>query len=134
VISATGPGPAEVDRFSLRTSDRQALQFKVVRLDLSNGGLPSAHLREHMRSGEPITVEYHVENGVNIADRYIDAIASPQPSQRPTPPMLSKILRGSAEPTQNGKQPINPTSFGEDQAGELYLASQGGQIHRLIVE
>lgn len=70
VIAADGPNSAEVDRFTLRTADGQMLQFTVGRLDLSNGGLPSAHLREHMLSGEPITVYYH---GTEVI-RYTDAV------------------------------------------------------------
>jgi hypothetical protein len=73
VISADGPSAAQVDVFSLRQADGQVLRFQVGRLDLSNGGLPAAHLREHMLSGEPVSVSYHVENGVNVADRYTDA-------------------------------------------------------------
>ena len=73
VISADGPNAAEVSTFSLRTEAGQVIDFAVGRLDLSNGGLPAPHLREHLVAGEPITVGYHVENGVNIADRYVDA-------------------------------------------------------------
>ncbi len=87
MIAAEGTTAAQVDSFSLRTSDGQVIQFKVVRLDLTNGGLPSAHLREHMSSGEPIAVTYHVENGVNIADRYTDA-ATEEPAGPPTPTRL----------------------------------------------
>lgn len=69
VISADGPDAARVDRFSLRTNDGQVLQFTVGRLDLSNGGLPAPHLREHLVSGIPITVFY---DGTEVM-RYIDA-------------------------------------------------------------
>jgi glucose/arabinose dehydrogenase len=44
------------------------------------------------------------------------------------------LSAGSAEPTQYGELSINPTAFGEDEAGELYVVSQGGQVFRLIVE
>jgi hypothetical protein len=73
VITADGPNAAEVNRFTLRTADGRALDFTVGRLDLANGGLPSAHLREHMVSGEPITVFYNVQDGANVANRYTDA-------------------------------------------------------------
>lgn len=69
VIAADGPNAAQVDTFSLRTSEGQVLQFTVGRLDLSNGGLPAPHLREHLVSGEPITVYYY---GTEII-RYMDA-------------------------------------------------------------
>ncbi len=87
VIAADGQSAAQVDSFSLRTADGQILAFRVVRLDLTNGGLPSAHLREHLSSGEPIAVTYHVESDVNIADRYVDApIDSPSTSSPTTAP------------------------------------------------
>jgi hypothetical protein len=73
VLTATGPSVAEVDHISLRSDDGQTLEFDVGVLDLSDGGLPAPHLREHMASGEQITVTYHVENGTNVIDRYTDA-------------------------------------------------------------
>ena len=73
VLAADGPNVAEVATFSLRTADGQTLEFKVGVLDVANGGLPAPHLREHKASGEPITVEYHVDGGQNVADRYTDA-------------------------------------------------------------
>ena len=69
MLSADGPDAAQVDRFSLRTNDGQVMQFTVGRLDLSNGGLPAPHLREHLVSGIPITVFYY---GTEVI-RYIDA-------------------------------------------------------------
>ena len=72
VIAATGPDVASVTDFTLRTYDGQTLQFKVGVLDVANG-LPAPHLREHLVSGLPILVTYHVDNGVNVATRYIDA-------------------------------------------------------------
>lgn len=74
VTAATGPNSASVTDFTLRTYDGQTLQFKVGVLDV-NTGLPAPHLREHLVSGLPIFVTYHVDNGANIATRYIDAQA-----------------------------------------------------------
>ena len=82
VISADGPNAADVQRFSLRTSDGQVINFTVGTLDVSNG-LPAPHLREHMVNGEPITVTYHLENGASIATRYVDATPSEAPSATP---------------------------------------------------
>ena len=73
VTAATGPNVASVTDFTLRTSYGETIQFKVGVLDVNNG-LPAPHLREHLQSGIPIFVTYHVENGVNIATRYIDAL------------------------------------------------------------
>jgi hypothetical protein len=69
VISADGPTAAEVDRFSLRTADGRVLDLTVGRLDLDNGGLPAPHLREHLVSGEPITVFFYGDEVI----RYVDA-------------------------------------------------------------
>ena len=79
VIAAPGPNVASVTDFTLRTSYGETIEFKVGVLDVNNG-LPAPHLREHLQSGIPIFVTYHVENGVNIATRYIDAEISPTAS------------------------------------------------------
>jgi hypothetical protein len=73
VISADGPSAADVDTFRLRTADGQLLEFNVGPLDLSAGGLPAPHLREHLVSGVPITVYYSNDSGTLVARRYIDA-------------------------------------------------------------
>ena len=44
------------------------------------------------------------------------------------------LTAGAAEPTQYDTMPINPTSFGEDEAGELYIVDAAGHVYRLIVE
>jgi hypothetical protein len=80
VIAAQGPDSASVTNFTLRTYDGKTLQFKVGVLDLNNG-LPAPHLREHLVNGVPIFVTYHMDNGANVATRYVDvtvpASASP---------------------------------------------------------
>ena len=73
VISADGPDATRVDRFSLRTNDGHVLMFQVGTLDVANGGLPAPHLREHLVSGDPITVTYNVAGTDNVAIRYVDA-------------------------------------------------------------
>lgn len=73
MISAEGPDASQVDSFTLRTNEGESVEFTVGRLDLTGGGLPAPHLREHLVSGVPITVYYTVENGTNMATRYIDA-------------------------------------------------------------
>ncbi|MDP8903701.1 MAG: hypothetical protein M3N29_00020 [Chloroflexota bacterium] len=65
-------GPASVDRFTVRAASGEEITFEVGRLDVA-GGKPAAHLSDHLRSGEPITVDYVVENGRNVAVRYEDA-------------------------------------------------------------
>jgi hypothetical protein len=73
VIAADGPSAADVDTFRLRTNDGQLYEFNVGALDLSGGGLPAPHIREHLVSGVPITVYYSTENGTLTACRYVDA-------------------------------------------------------------
>jgi hypothetical protein len=73
VIAVDGPNAADVDTFRLRTSDGELLEFDVAALDLSAGGLPAPHLREHLVSGIPITVYYTADDGALVAHRYIDA-------------------------------------------------------------
>jgi hypothetical protein len=72
VISVDGPNVAEVDQFTLRTADGQLLVFEVDALSLSGGGKAAPHLREHMLSGAPVTVEYRTQDGRTIALRYDD--------------------------------------------------------------
>ena len=73
VIAANGPDAATVSTFTLRTDDGQTLNFVVGTLDISDGGLPAPHLREHMAGSTPTTVYYRVENGQNVAVKYTDA-------------------------------------------------------------
>src|SRR5215213_2570411 len=67
VIAADGPSAADVDTFRLRTNDGQLYEFNVGALDLSGGGLPAPHIREHLVSGVPITVYYSTANGTLTA-------------------------------------------------------------------
>ena len=154
VIAADGPSAAEVNTFSLRTDGGGTLDFRITRLDLDNGGLPSAHLREHMASGEPITVTYHVENGVLVADRYIDAAVTGTDQPNPTtPPPTTPATSGptpahtpSPEPT-----PVAPFHLGiepfvdgftgltfltnaGDFSDDLYAAEQRGVVWRIAAD
>lgn len=154
VIAADGASAAQVDSFSLRTADGQTIRFKVVRLDLTDGGLPSAHLREHMAAGEPITVSYHVEYGFNIADRYTDAAieqptgpASPtipptpkptaQPTSKPTPtagPTAVLPFHLSAQPFADGFLALTFLTNAGDGTGDLYVVEQRGQVFRMATD
>jgi hypothetical protein len=73
VIAANGPDASSVTSFTLQTNEGQTLNFIVGTLDVSNGGLASPHLREHMAGSTPTTVYYRVENGQNVALKYTDA-------------------------------------------------------------
>ena len=73
-MSVDGPSLAEVERFDLHLADTTTVvKFVVGALDLSDGGLPAPHLRDHLVSGEPITVDYEVRNSAFVALRYVDA-------------------------------------------------------------
>jgi hypothetical protein len=82
VIAATGPDAATVDTFTLRTNDGQLIEFTVGTLDLTSGGLPAPHLREHMVGATPTEVFYRVQDGKDVAIKYIDllALATANPS------------------------------------------------------
>ena len=73
VIAVDGPNVAEVDAFTLRTSEGVVLEFTVTELSLTGGGKAAPHLREHMASGAPIVVEYRADGGRLLALRYTDA-------------------------------------------------------------
>jgi hypothetical protein len=73
VLRVDGAGAADVTGFALRSTDSRSIDFAVGRLDLRDGGLPAPHLREHLRDGQPIIVDYALEEGRYVALRYIDA-------------------------------------------------------------
>ncbi len=72
MVTSVDGAPGSVEGFTVRTDAGTTLQLKVRTLDVSSG-LPAAHLRDHLLSGEPIVVEYRVENGVSVAVRFNDA-------------------------------------------------------------
>ena len=61
-----------IDRFTLRTPDGSDMTLAVGD-DASFDGGPMSHLRDHLRSGAPVIVEYTVDNGTNTAQRVADA-------------------------------------------------------------
>ncbi len=73
VLATEGSGPASVEEFTLRTADGRLYEFAIERLEVTGGGKPAAHLREHQIDGQPVVVEYKVEDGRHVALRYQDA-------------------------------------------------------------
>ena len=69
VIAVDGPSAAQVDRITLRGNDGSTTVLTVGALDLTDGGLPAPHLREHLVSGEPITAY----SNNNVLRKYTDA-------------------------------------------------------------
>ena len=49
------------------------LLFEVRQLDLTGGGFPAAHLREHQVTAAPVAVDYRVEGDRQVATRLRDA-------------------------------------------------------------
>lgn len=73
VVSVDQVSVADVRSFTLRTTSGEMLTFRVDRLDLSRGGFPANHLREHMATVTAVIVDYTDENGERIAVRVTDA-------------------------------------------------------------
>ena len=73
VVRVDGASLAVVDGFSLRTDRGEVIDFIVERLDVTGGGKPGPHLREHRLDGLAIDVEYKVDAGRRVALRYTDA-------------------------------------------------------------
>ena len=63
----------EVESFTLRTPDGSVIVFRVGPLDLSSGGFPAAHLREHMALAEPVAVAWIERDGDRVATKVVDA-------------------------------------------------------------
>ena len=159
VIAADGPTTAQVETFSLRTADGQVLQFRVDRLDLSNGGLPSPHLRDHLLSGAPITVLYRDEDGSHVAIKYTDAVPAttvsptviptasptatgqPAPSGSPSPaatptaqPTRALPFRLAVEPFADGFGALTFVTNAGDGTSNLYAVEQRGVISRIAAD
>jgi hypothetical protein len=47
--------------------------FTVGRLELTDGGLPAPHLRDHLVSGEPITVFFYGDEVFRYVDAEVEA-------------------------------------------------------------
>ena len=88
LISGCGPSPqtaagfvvdvqstslTEITSFTLRTEDGEELVFRVGALDLTSGGFPGTHLREHMITNQPVAVAFDMEGDDRVATRLVDA-------------------------------------------------------------
>ena len=63
----------EVRSFTLRTPDGTVMAFRVGPLDLTSGGFPAAHLREHMALAQPVAVAWTERDGQRVATKVVDA-------------------------------------------------------------
>lgn len=67
VIEVEG-GITEVDGFLLRLEDGSVLRLRPAEGVLFHDSAPIGHIRDHLRSGEPVEVEYEVlEDGSAVA-------------------------------------------------------------------
>jgi hypothetical protein len=68
-----GDSRADIEAFTLRTDEGEALRLSLGAGDDGNGGFPASHVREHQALAEPIRVTYRVDEGLNVALRLEDA-------------------------------------------------------------
>lgn len=66
VVIAVDGDLSTVDLFTIRAPDGSDTTF-TVRDDARFDGGPMGHIRDHLRSGAPVTVEYTVEDGAKVA-------------------------------------------------------------------
>ena len=73
VVAVDQVSLTEVRSFTLRTEDGDVLTFRVGAVDLSNGGFPANHLREHMTTASAVAVAYTEADGERVVVRLVDA-------------------------------------------------------------
>ena len=73
VVNVEGPGPATVERFSLRTADGRVLVIAVEPGALSPDSFAPAHLREHLTSGQEVLVGFEERGDRLVATSLLDA-------------------------------------------------------------
>lgn len=72
VIEVQG-GIADIEGFLLRLPDGSDLRLEPAEGILFHGDAPLGHLRDHLRTGEPVEVEYEVlSDGTAVALRVTD--------------------------------------------------------------
>lgn len=73
VVGVDQASLTDVRSFTLRTQTGETVMFRIGTLDLSEGGFPANHLREHMATVTPVLVEYIEEGTEHVAVRLTDA-------------------------------------------------------------
>jgi hypothetical protein len=73
VTDVQGSGPADVDRFTLRTDEGRLLTLRVDPDRLSPDSFAPAHLQEHLASGAKVLVSYEGQGDELFVTRLADA-------------------------------------------------------------
>ncbi len=77
VLTTHDAGPLKVDWFTLRERDGTILTIYVGALQVDAGSFDAPHLVVHQLTAAPVIVEYHVEDGRDVAFRLSDAPKAP---------------------------------------------------------
>ena len=73
VVIAVDSQGGHVTGFTLRTTDRQVVQFAIGTLETDGAAFPALHLAVHAATLGPIAVAYREEGGRNVVYRMVDA-------------------------------------------------------------
>lgn len=73
VVDVQSTSLTQIDSFTIRTQEGEALRFRVGAVDLDGGAFPPSHLREHMATAQPVAVAFTREGDERIATRLVDA-------------------------------------------------------------
>lgn len=73
VVSVDQDSLTDIQSFALRTDTGETLTFRVGDIDISSGGFPANHLREHMATSIAVAVAYTEVSGERVAVRLVDA-------------------------------------------------------------
>lgn len=73
VTAVDQPSLTDIRGFTLRTSAGAEMIFSVGDLELTGGAFPANHLREHMATSSPVSVDFAVNGDERIATRLTDA-------------------------------------------------------------
>lgn len=73
VVAVDQASLTDIRSFTLRTPEGELLTFVVGELDISPGGFPANHLREHMATSIAVAVAYEEDGDELVATRLADA-------------------------------------------------------------
>jgi hypothetical protein len=73
VVDIQARGLAQIDGFTLRTSDGRELTFDTSATRFDAAGFPPQHLQEHRALADPVKVTYQEKDGHNAVVKLEDA-------------------------------------------------------------